>query len=491
MLTLLLIFWPLLASLVFFAIKHEEAKKWALTASIIEFAISLVLMIRFNATGGEQFTIDQPWIASLGINFHMGVDGISLLLVLLTTFLTPLIILSSFKHQYERAGSFYGLVLFMETALVGVFCALDGFLFYIFWEMALIPIYFICLRWGGINRGPVTLKFFIYTLAGSLIMLLGLIYLYFQTPGNHSFDIQALYAAGQNLPVNEQGWIFWALFIAFAVKMPVFPFHTWQPDTYHTAPTPGTMLLSGIMLKMGIYGLIRWLIPIVPAGVERWDTTAITLSVIGIVYASLLAIIQKDLKRLIAYSSIAHVGLIAAGIFTLNPIGVQGAMIQMVSHGVVIVGLFYAIDIIIARTSTQEIASLGGIRHNAPVFTSALIVIVLGSVALPLTSGFVGEFLLINAVFQYNVYSGAFAGTTMILGAVYMLRSFQSTMLGETSVVTKIFADLDTQEKWVLYPIVIVVILIGVYPGPLLNISEAAVNDLLNIVSNYQAGLTN
>jgi NADH-quinone oxidoreductase subunit M len=489
MLTLLLIFWPLLATLVFFAIKPEEAKGWALTASLIELVISLVMLILFDSTGSAQFIIDHPWIRSLGIGFYIGVDGISLLLVLLTTVLTPLIILSSFKQQYENAPSFYGLVLFMEMALIGVFCALDGFLFYIFWEMALIPIYFICLRWGGVNRGPVTLKFFIYTLAGSLIMLIGLIYLYFQTPGDHTFNIHALYAAGQNLPAYEQGIIFWALFIAFAVKMPVFPFHTWQPDTYHTAPSPGTMLLSGIMLKMGIYGVIRWLIPVVPEGVERWGTTALTLSVIGIVYASFLAIIQKDLKRLIAYSSIAHVGLIAAGIFTMNKIGLQGAMIQMVSHGIVIVGLFYIIDIIIARTATQEIAGLGGIRTSAPLFNSAFIVILLGSIALPLTSGFVGEFLLINAVFQYNFVSGTFAALTMILGAVYMLRSFQMTMLGESNALTKGFVDLDKQEKWVLYPIVIMVVLIGIYPAPLMKISEVAVDDLLNIISNYQAGI--
>jgi NADH-quinone oxidoreductase subunit M len=318
-------------------------------------------------------------------------------------------------------------------------------------------------------------------------MLVGLIYVYFQTPGTHNFSIEALYAAGQSLPAYEQGIIFWALFVAFAVKMPVFPFHTWQPDTYHTAPSPGTMLLSGIMLKMGIYGVIRWLIPVVPDGVERWGSTALTLSVIGIVYASLLAIIQKDLKRLIAYSSIAHVGLIAAGIFTMNKIGLQGAMIQMVSHGIVIVGLFYVIDIIISRTSTHEIASLGGIRTSAPLFNSVFIIILLGSVALPLTSGFVGEFLLINAVFQYNIVSGAFAALTMIFGAVYMLRSFQVTMLGESSVVTRIFPDLDSQEKWVLYPIVIMVILIGIYPAPLLKISEVAVDNLLTIITNHQA----
>jgi NADH-quinone oxidoreductase subunit M len=487
MLTTLLIFWPLVAVLIALALNAPSAKLWALAASLIELVFSLFVAFQFEPTAQTQFIMNYPWVASLGINFYVGVDGISLLLVLLTTFLTPLIILSSFKNTYEKSVSFYSLILFMEMALVGVFVALDGFLFYIFWEMALIPIYFICLRWGGVNRGAVTLKFFIYTLAGSLVMLVGLIYLYFHTPGSHTFAIEALYAAGQNLPATTQGMIFWAMFLAFAIKMPVFPFHTWQPDTYTTAPTQGTMLLSGIMLKMGIFGVIRWLLPLVPLGVKEYASTAIVLSVIGIVYASCLAIVQKDLKRLIAYSSIAHVGLIAAGLFTLNKIGMQGAMIQMVSHGIVIVGLFYIIDIIFSRTSTQEIASLGGIRNSAPLFTTVFVIVMLGSVALPLTSGFVGEFLLINSVFQNNHIIGAVAGLTMILGAVYMLRSFQQTMLGEANVRTKNFIDIGTNEKLVLYPIAALIILIGVYPAPLLKISEAAVENLWNVLSNYQA----
>jgi NADH-quinone oxidoreductase subunit M len=296
MLTAILIFWPFIAALATLALDAKQTKVWALAASLIEMVISLYIAFSFPGDSAIQFEINQPWIASLGINFHVGIDGISLLLVLLTTILTPFIILSAFKNTIEKSNSFFALILFMEMALVGVFVALDGFLFYIFWEMALIPIYFICLRWGGFNRGPVTLKFFIYTLAGSLIMLVGFIFLYYQTPGPHSFELKALYAAGQSLPAYEQGLIFWAIFAAFAVKMPIFPFHTWQPDTYHTAPTQGTMLLSGIMLKMGIYGVIRWLIPVVPAGVAAWGQTALVLSVIGIVYASCLAIIQKDLS---------------------------------------------------------------------------------------------------------------------------------------------------------------------------------------------------
>jgi NADH-quinone oxidoreductase subunit M len=487
MLTTLLIFWPFFAALILYALSANAAKTWALLASVIELLFCLFVVFQFDASAQTQFITNIPWIASLGINYYVGIDGISLLLVILTTLLTPLIILSGWKQNFESIKSFYSLILIMEMALVGVFVAMDGFLFYVFWEMALIPIYFICLRWGGVNRGAVTFKFFIYTLAGSLVMLVGLLYLYFQTPGAHSFSIEELYAAGRALSPSEQSYIFWAMFLAFAIKMPVFPFHTWQPDTYQTAPTQGTMLLSGIMLKMGIFGVIRWLLPVVPEGVNQWASTAIVLSVIGIVYASCLAIVQKDLKRLIAYSSIAHVGLIAAGLFTLNKIGMQGAMIQMVSHGIVIVGLFFIIDIIFNRTQTQEIANLGGIRNVAPWFTTAFVVIMLGSVALPLTSGFVGEFLLINAIFQYNNIIGAVGGLTMILGAVYMLRSFQQTMLGESTARTKTFIDLDRNEKLVLYPIAILILIIGIYPAPLLKISAAAVDNLHSIISNYQA----
>jgi NADH-quinone oxidoreductase subunit M len=486
MLTVFLVFWPLLAALIVFALK-QQARTIALIASVIELAVALAVAFSFVPDESVQFAINLPWIESIGVSFNVGIDGISLLLVLLTTGLVPFIILSSSGNSYSNPHAFYGLILLMQMALVGVFVALDGFLFYLFWEMALIPIYFICLIWGGEDRGRITLKFFIYTLAGSLIMLIGLVYLYFQTSGAHTFEIQALYEAGRSLTPFEQGILFWAFFVAFAIKMPVFPFHTWQPDTYTVSPAQGTMLLSAIMLKMGIYGVIRWLIPVVPLGVQAWGATAIVLSVIGIVYASIIALMQKDFKRLIAYSSIAHVGLISAGIFTLSKIGMQGAMIQMLSHGMVVFALFYVVEIISQRTKTRTIAQLGGIRLQAPILTSVFLVILLGSIALPFTSGFVGEFLLINSLVQYQFFIGAMAGLTTILGAVYMLRSFQQSMLGETNVVTATISDLTFQEKWVLYPIVVLIVVIGIYPAPLLKISEAAVNNLLTIVSNYLA----
>jgi NADH-quinone oxidoreductase subunit M len=487
MMTVFLIFFPLFVALVLFALRPSNAKIWALAGSLVELAGSLVAAAGFVPSQAHQFVVDVPWITSLGVHFAVGIDGIGIVPVLLTTVLVPLIILSSFTSSYTNSQTFYGLILIMQMALIGVFTALDGLLFYLFWEIALIPIYFICLIWGSEDRGRITLKFFIYTLAGSLFMLVGLVYLYYQTPAPHTFDINALYEAGRALPEEAQGLIFWAMFIAFAIKMPVFPFHTWQPDTYTVAPVQGTMLLSGIMLKMGIYGMIRWLIPVVPEGVYAWGSTAIVLSIIGIVYASCVAIIQKDFKRLIAYSSIAHVGLISAGALTLSPIGVQGAMIQMFSHGIVVFALFYIIEIIFERTKSRNIGDLGGIRNAAPTLTTTFMIVMLGSVALPMTSGFIGEFLLINSLFQYQALMGAVSGLTIILGAVYMLRTFQRSMSGEANNTTVGFVDLTNHEKLVLYPVVILILVVGIYPMPLLNLSEASVEGLLNIYSNLSA----
>lgn len=483
MLTGLLIVLPLIASALVFLIKGKAARTAALGLSVIEFGLALFAWFTFkNDPTSKMLLLDCTWIESLGIKFAVAIDGMSLLMVLLTTFLVPLIILSSFNTEHERPNVFYGLIMLMQMALVGVFVANDGFLFYVFWELALIPIYFICLVWGGDNRAKITFKFFVYTLFGSLFMLIALVFLYQHTgmqTGIKSWAINDLYQAGRSLTEAQQGYVFWAMFLAFAIKMPIFPFHTWQPDTYVAAPTQGTMLLSGIMLKMGTFGLLKWLLPVVPLGVQNWGNIAMVLSIFGIIYASCIAIVQTDFKRLIAYSSIAHVGLIAAGILAWNQQGVQGALMQMVSHGVNVVGLFLIADILLRQTGTREISKLGGIRNVNPQFAVLYLIVLLGSVALPLTNGFVGEFLLITGVYGYNAWMAAFAGLSVILGAVYMLRSYQGIMLGETNDLTAKFTSLSLSDKAVLIIVCAAIIALGVYPQPLTDLAEPAVKTLL------------
>ena len=479
-LLILLIVLPLVGALIT-AFSGKSAKYVAMLAALVSLAITFVVVGNFIPDASTQFVVNYPWIQDLGIRFHAGIDGISLITVLLTNILIPIIILASYKHDYKKAHAFYALILFMQAGLLVVFTSLDAFLFYIGWEAALIPIYFICAIWGGKDRVKVNMKFFVYTIGGSLFMLLGIIYLYLQNP-QHNFDIQAFY--NLDLDAVQQGWIFWAFFIAFAIKMPVFPFHTWQPDTYTEAPATGTMLLAGIMLKMGIYGVIRWLLPIVPMGVQDWGTTAIVLSIIGVVYASIIAFTQKNAKRLIAYSSIAHVGLISASIFALNVQGMQGAMIQMLSHGINVIGLFFILDIISSRLKTNKISELGGIAKQAPQLAIVFLIVVLGTVALPGTNGFIGEFLLLMGVYQYNIWMAAFAGLTIIFGAVYMLRMYQNVMLGSTNDLTIGFTDIKGSEQVVLYIICALIVVMGVYPKPVLHLSEAAVQQLLDQVTH-------
>lgn len=477
MITLLLLFFPLLAAMLVYLVGHKLSSKLALGLAVVELAISGIALSRYLKNGADQFYVFQEWIADPKISFHLGLDGLSLLLVLLTNLLTPIIILSAFNRLIPNAKSYFALILLMQFALVGVFMAMDGLLYYVFWELALIPIYFIALQWGGPNRIPVTLKFFIYTLAGSLLMLFGFIMLYWYNP-EHSFNIRELY----NLAISKenQSWLFWMFFLAFAIKIPIVPFHTWQADTYREAPTQGTMLLSGIMLKMGIYSLLRWLLPVLPLGVAQWGPLAMTLCVAGIVYASVIAIRQSNLKNLLAYSSLAHVGLISAGIFAINLYGFEGSVVQMMAHGINVVGLFFCADIIMNRTNTNEINSLGGIRNLAPKFATMFMVIVLGSIALPLTNGFIGEFLLLYGVYEYNTWLSVFAGLTIILGAVYMLRMYKKIMLGNVSSSVPAFRDLYWSEFVALGIIVILVIVFGIYPQPIMEIAEPALQEILN-----------
>jgi NADH-quinone oxidoreductase subunit M len=488
MLTAFLVFFPLAAALLLHFAKGTAARFLALGASLLEFAVAVFAAVTYARSGPASLDFKLNWIPSAGITFHLGIDGLSLCLVLLTTVLVPIILLTAFRHEeYENPGAFYALVLFMQTGLLGVFTALDAFVFYFFWEVALIPIYFLAGAWSRHERRiQITFKFFLYTIIGSLFMLAGFVYLYLQTSpaagslAAHSSDLQAFY--GLKLGASTQAWLFWLIFAAFAVKMPIFPFHTWQPDTYTESPAPATMLLSGIMLKMGIYGCLRWLLPVVPLGVSQWQQLVMVLAIIGIVYGAIIAIRQDDMKRLIAYSSLSHVGLMIAGVFSLKAIGLQGAVVQMLAHGVNVVGMFLVADAIERRTGTRSLADLGGLTRRTPLLSVCFLVMLLSTVALPLTGGFVGEFLLLAGVYEFNMWAGAIAGLTIIFSAVYLLRMYQRAMLGPDSAHSDTITDLSGTELLMFVPLIALVFWLGLFPGTFLHLSEPVTSQILTVV---------
>ena len=453
------------------------ASKVALLSSVTAFAGAICLLSRYNL--GQEINYLHLWISKPNIYFALQADGLALAMILLTTALTPIIIFSSFGNDYKNAKSFYALLLFMTFAMTGTFLAADGFLYYIFWELSLIPIYFIALIWGNGDaeeRKKAVIKFFIYTLAGSLFMLVAFIYLYQKT---NSFLIGDLTQAQLNS--TEQFWIFLAFFLAYAIKIPLIPFHTWQANVYQKAPTVGTMLLSGIMLKMGLYSVIRWQLPIAPLAAKEYQFVFIGLGIAGVIYGSIVALRQNNLKKLLAYSSLAHVGLIAAGTYTLSLDGLRGAVLQMIAHGFVIVGLFFAAEIIFRRFETQSISEMGGIRTQSPKFTSFFLLLVLASVALPSTFNFIGEFTVLYSLSQINIAFAILGGTTIILGAYYMLKMFQNVMLGETN--SKIFNDITWNEGIAMGIIIAVLFFFGMYPKPILDLITPSLQVILNQIN--------
>jgi NADH-quinone oxidoreductase subunit M len=479
MLTLLLLLLPLIFSFILFFIKDKIlSQKIALIVSLIELIVGVFIIVGFKKTASSDLIFESDWIPSMGICFAFGMDGLSVLLVLLTVVLVPFIILSTFNRKDPFPSAVYALILLMQSALIGVFTTSDAFMFYIFWELALIPIYFICAIWGGENKVRITLKFFIYTMLGSLFMLASLIYLYLYTPVPHSFSIHALTSV--ILTPAQQIWIFTGFSLAFAIKIPIFPFHSWQPDTYTVSPAAGSMLLAGIMLKMGIYGLLRFLIPTAPGIILNIAPYAISLALIGLLYGSVIAIKQKEIKRLIAYSSFAHVGLMAAAIFTLTVDGLQGSIYQMLSHGVNVMALFFIAEVIQNRCETTTIDELGGIAQSAPRFAVFFMIVMLGSVALPLTNGFIGEFLMLLGLAKYALWIAAVAGLSVILGAVYMFRLYQHSMYGESNSLTSSFRDLNIIEMSIAAPVSIIIIFMGVFPKPLLDIAQPVVQQILS-----------
>ncbi len=405
------------------------------------------------------------------------------LLCLLSAISFPLIFLSTWHSSYKKAHHFFALMLLSQAGLMGVFLAMDALLFYFFWELALIPVYFLCSQWGGEKRIAVTFKFFIYTFAGSLLMLIGILYVYAQTQ-DHSFSIESFYKAGASLAHKDQTWLFWLFFVAFAIKMPIFPFHTWQPDTYEQSPTATTMVLSGVMVKMGVLGVIRWLLPVLPVASYSWGDLVSSMAVTGMIYASLIAIKQDDIKRLIAYSSIAHIGLMCIAIFSENKIGMQGVMIQMFSHGINIIGLWIMVELIERQFGTRKLSELGGLAQKAPVMAILFVIIALANIALPLTNAFVGEFLMFTGIFrsdvtQYSVWFTVLAGICIILAAVYTLNMVRKIFYGNTVPVTEAAHDIKLIEKVALGIIVILIFWIGIYPQPLLNITNDISDSIL------------
>ena len=468
----------LFGSIATFFAGDKLASKVALVFSLGALGLSLYLLNLLHH--GVDISFMAGWIDNPKVALAFKADGLSMAMVLLTTSLTPLIIFSSFGNNFSNSKNFYALVLFMSFAMTGTFLAADGLLYYIFWELALIPIYFIALLWGngdGEERKKAVLKFFIYTLGGSLFMLIAFAYLYSKAG---SFLLEDLYKL--DLSASEQCWIFFAFFLAYAIKIPIIPFHTWQAKVYQKAPTVGTMLLSGIMLKMGLYSVIRWQLPIAPDAAKEYMPILIGLSIAGVIYGSIVALRQKDLKKLLAYSSLAHVGLIAAGCYTLTLDGLSGAVSQMIAHGFVIVGLFFAAEIIFRRCETHKIVDLGGIRAQTPKFTSMFMILVLASVALPGTFNFVGEFTVLYSLSQVNIWFAVLGGTTIILGAYYMLKMFQNVMLGETN--SKVFADVTTNEAITFVVIIAFLLFFGLYPKPIVDLVTPSLKEILTTINN-------
>ena len=446
--------------------------------------LTLLILFLFQKTSGDNELLSwhAEWLPQIGADFYTRFDGINIIMVLLTALAMPFILLSISKDKpYYSDKLFYILMLLMQSAIFGVFIAKNLFLFYIFWELALIPIFFIVLLYGAENRQKITFNFFVYTLMGSLFMLLAIIYLGTKT-GATNFNVESIYLIAKKLTLTEQYCLFACFFMAFAIKIPIFPFHTWQPDTYVVAPTQGTMMLSALMLKMGIFGLIFWLIPIAPLAWSKLSFYLILLASVSTIYGGLMAFIQKQFKRLLAYSSMAHVGLIAAGIFTFNLAGVQGAVIQMLAHSLNAVAMFYIYDIIQSRTGTDEIKKLGGIRTKNTLFAVLFIILLMDSVALPLSVSFVGEFSLLYGIFQFNYYLSAFAGLSIVLGTTYMVVAYHRMMHGNTNEHTQNFKPLNISEIFILSGLAVLVILFGVFPNLILKISERDVIHLIEHV---------
>jgi len=461
---------PFIAAIILLFVKQNEKANYIAIASS-GITLALALNIAFN--GATNF--DASWISSINARFVLTADGLSKILLLLTGISFPAIFMATSKNEIKNRAQFLSLMLFTQTGLLGVFLAGDALLFYFFWELALIPVYFLCSIWGGEKRIAVTFKFFIYTFLGSLFMLIGIILVYTHT-ADQSFAIQSFKQA--SLSAGQQLTAFALFFTAFAIKMPIFPLHTWQPDAYEQSPTAVTMVLSAVMVKMGLYGVMRWLMPLFPNAFSAHSNFVVILSVIGILYASFIAIRQDDMKRLIAYSSIAHIGLMSAALFANNEIGAQGVLIQLFSHGVNVLGLWIIADIIEQQTGTRSLKEMGGLAKQNPTLGILLVGFAFANIALPLTNAFVGEFLMFNSLFQFKPWIAAAAGVSVVLAAIYTLNMVQKCVYGEVSEKMSNMQSPNVPAQFVLIVLLIVVIISGVYPAPLFDLTADTLQQL-------------
>jgi NADH-quinone oxidoreductase subunit M len=472
--------------------REKEIRHVAFVVALVEFVASLALFFKFqNGIATLQFVENVSWIPGIGARYHMGIDGISLFLVLLTTLITPLAILGSFKYIRKRQKEFYAAMLFLEGALVGVFCAVDLLLFYVFWEAVLIPMYLIVGVWGGERRIYAAIKLFIFTMVGSLLMFLAILYIYLKCG---TLDIFELYGELNKLSAKEQFFLFGAFALSFAIKVPMFPFHTWLPDAHVEAPTAGSVILAGVLLKMGTYGILRFALPFFPKGLFYVIDIPIfgafnflgfltVLSVIGIIYGALMALAQDDIKKLIAYSSVSHMGFVMLGLLALNLTGVTGGLYQMLNHGISTGALFLLVGMLYERRHTREIVDYGGIARKIPVYSAIFMIVTLSSIGLPGTNGFVGEFAILLGMFQVAPWYAIVSASGVILGAVYMLWMVQRVFFGKlTNPDNEKLEDVSSRELVILVPIVILIFVMGIFPNLFFSKMEPAVQRVVEVV---------
>ncbi|WP_422015043.1 NADH-quinone oxidoreductase subunit M [Roseateles sp.] len=485
MLLSLAIFLPIACGALLLAVGRDEqvkAVRWlALVAAVASFLVTLPLITGFDTTtAAMQFVENQPWIARFNIHYHLGVDGISMWFVPLTAFITVIVVIAAWEVIETRVNQYMGAFLILSGLMVGVFSALDGMLFYVFFEATLIPMYIIIGVWGGPNRVYAAFKFFLYTLAGSLLMLVALLYLYYQSAG--SFDIQTWH----KLPLTggAQTWLFFAFLAAFSVKVPMWPVHTWLPDAHVEAPTGGSVVLAAIMLKLGCYGFLRFSLPIAPDAAREWAWLIIAMSLIAVVYIGLVALVQKDMKKLVAYSSIAHMGFVTLGFFIFNELGVAGGLVQMISHGFVSGAMFLCIGVLYDRVHSREIADYGGVVNTMPTFAAFAVFFGMANCGLPATAGFVGEWMVILGTVQFNFWLGGIAATALVFGAAYTLWMIKRVYFGDiANDKVRALTDINRREFVMLAVLAVATLYMGVYPKPFTDVMHVSVVELLQHVA--------